>query len=58
MTPELASAIAAFLIAITAIIRDELARRRLDRRLEHHGKRLVDVQAKVGADRRPWDHEV
>lgn len=57
MDEELAAALAAFLVAVAALLRDELARRRVERVQHEHAKRLVDVQRKVGADRRPGDRE-
>jgi hypothetical protein len=55
VTPDLAAAIAAVLLAIAALIRDELARRRLQDAVKDNRRRVVDVQRKVGADRRPDD---
>lgn len=52
---QLAPALAALLLAIAALVREEVRDRRARRERDALGARLTDVQRRVGADRRASD---
>lgn len=55
MPPELATAIAALLLALAALVNAEVDRRRSQRTRDELQGRVEDVQKRVGADRRRGD---
>lgn len=55
MPPELAGALSGLLTALTALVWAELRYRQSRERAREAERRLVDVQHKVGADRRESD---
>jgi hypothetical protein len=55
MPPELAAALSGLLSALTALVWAELRFRQARDRARDAERRLVDVQHKVGADRRGSD---
>lgn len=55
MDEQLAAALTALLLSLAALLRDELARRRIERRQHELGRQVVDVSAKIGANRRAGD---
>jgi hypothetical protein len=53
--PELATAVAALLLAVAALLNAEVDRRRSERSRQELHSRVEDVQKRVGADRRAGD---